>query len=521
MLLNLKKRVKINMQKSQLMNSDIKLCLKSVIFWMIICHGFGILKQLISFDSMLEFDASLYGNLWKVRLGRVIVPFYRAITRGDLTSTWIIGILSSFYIGLSLYLIMKIFKIESKRIIFLIAGILVANITLITQIATFINDLDCNMFALLMAILAVYLWNKGNKKLIIALVCVSISIGIYQSYISVTIVLIVMKLMIEILEERELRKIWFKGLKGIVILLTGGVLYFFLMKGIQKLFNVSVFSNGYNSVDKFVGMSFSDYLTQTYYAYVGGILNLYDSLKRYSSKTSFLIHLWIFIYLLPFIILYVKDKKYSIKRKILFIGLGLLIPFGMNIAQILTKGDASHALMWYAFIFNYIFLLILIEKNYVNSIKIRYFKLISVIGIIVYLYTNIITANEIYLKKYYEQDATIGVLSRVLKDLEKEKDYIPGETKVAFIGNINYLFHSPINFGRYIDLFGVANNNMCLYGYYGSFFRYILNYPIRVVADEEQASFLKMEEVKNMESYPKEKSIKKINEVFVVKFEVK
>lgn len=490
-----------------------------VLFWMLVGHGFIFLNQLVSHDSLMALEPTPAEMKWKIELGRVFVPVYMKFFRGVLASSWLIGILSSINFTVIICLLKYIFKIKRLSTEFFIAGVLIVNLTIISQAATYINELDCNTIALLMSVLAVYLWNKeSNKYILLAMLCLMTSLGIYQSYISVVIVLIIMKLMLNIMNGERLDITLKKGVKGIIILIGGGLLYALSMRLIQTYYDIAIYSGGYNSVDKFLTMSVYDYLLQSYYAYASCVFILIDSLKFYSVKFSRIIHIILLILATPVIYFLVRTKKIELKEKILFIFLGLILPLGMNISQVLAKGW-SHYLMYYAIWLTYFFVVVLVEQNYIKDIKYsNYWKILSLGSITVILWANIVTANDIYVKKYIEKDATIATMNRIVNDLEKIEGYISGETRVAFIGNINYLFQNPINYRRYKEITGIEHNNMAGVGYYGAVMDYILHYKINWATKEEQGYLKSLEEVKEMNFYPRNNSMKKIEDIIVIKF---
>ena len=105
-------------------------------------HGYGFLHDSFSKDSLSEFYGSAGGSAWKIQLGRVIVPIYRQIFRTELTLPWMIGLLSLLWIGLAVYLVARIFRMQSKVSVVLLAGILTANITVAATAATYSHDYD-------------------------------------------------------------------------------------------------------------------------------------------------------------------------------------------------------------------------------------------------------------------------------------------------------------------------------------------------------------------------------------------
>ncbi len=159
-------------------------CLVSVLFWGLAAHAYVFFHNTFSHDSLTEFNAAVYGNDWKIQLGRVFVPAYRFLFRGDLNLPWLIGVLSLIFLYGSVYLTIRIFHIHRNIIMFLLGGIYCANLTVSATAATYINDLDSNMMALLMSVLAVFLWKKLKHGYLWGMLPVCIFLGLYQSYIS-------------------------------------------------------------------------------------------------------------------------------------------------------------------------------------------------------------------------------------------------------------------------------------------------------------------------------------------------
>ena len=180
-------------------NKKIIFCaLISTFAWGTIAHGSFFLHNSFSHDSLNELVPSVMGNSWKIQLGRVFVPIYRLILGEIVTTPWTIGLLSLFYIAIAVFLVAKIFKIKSRSIIVLISGIFVTNISVISITATYIHDLDCYMFALALSVFAVYLWRKYKKGYLCGAIPICFSLGLYQSFISVTITLIIISLIIDL-----------------------------------------------------------------------------------------------------------------------------------------------------------------------------------------------------------------------------------------------------------------------------------------------------------------------------------
>ena len=145
---NLIKAIKRNIE-------TIFLCFLGTFVWGLLTHSYIFLNGSFSHDSLAAF---LEDNSWKIQLGRIFVPAFRAIFRGYITLPWLIGIVSLVCISLSVLFTVKILEIHSKILVFLVSGIFVTNVTVISLAATYMHDFDGYMLALLCAIISVYLW---------------------------------------------------------------------------------------------------------------------------------------------------------------------------------------------------------------------------------------------------------------------------------------------------------------------------------------------------------------------------
>lgn len=200
-------------------------CLLAVFAWGLLAHAYGFLQDSFSHDALNAIYSGSVENTWKIQIGRFLSFPYRTLFRGALTVPWLIGVLSLFWISISVYLTVHMFKIKSRLLLILVAGIFTANICVSCLTATYIHDLDIDMFALMMATCAAYSWYINSKKgFVLGAVFSFIALALYQSYISVTIVLIMFFCILSLLNGESFKKIWTSGLKAIAMILVGGIL---------------------------------------------------------------------------------------------------------------------------------------------------------------------------------------------------------------------------------------------------------------------------------------------------------
>ena len=94
--------------------------------WGLAAHGYAFFDNNVSHDSLREFHAEILGNNIKLTSGRVFTPIYRELLGNDVTMPWLGGLLALLWIGLAVFLVARILKVESKPMVVLIALLFIA-----------------------------------------------------------------------------------------------------------------------------------------------------------------------------------------------------------------------------------------------------------------------------------------------------------------------------------------------------------------------------------------------------------
>lgn len=491
-------------------------------FWGLLAHGYGFMQNSFSHDSLNEFNGADGSNLWKIQLGRFCIPLYKAIFRTDLTLPWLVGLLSLVWIGLTVFSVVRIFRIESKPLVFLIAGIFTANITVAATAATYMHDYDCDMFALLCAVMAVYFWKNVRRGGIFGAICISISLGIYQSYFCVTIVLVMFVCILDLLNGESFKNVFNSGLRAIGMLLLGCVLYGVAMKLALTLAGTTLASGDYNSLGIMLELTPRSILSLIFYAYKDCISRLFSVASPYPAALIQGIT-WLILLILAGIMLYgIGSRRIRVPEKLLCIGLVCLLPLGMNLMYVLTTG-VVHDLMVYAVWLVYLLVLLLtnwLTERWKGNKKLIQLKSVCMALILVLLYSNVQTANAMYLKKDMEQDAFLSFMTRVLYRIENYEGYEPGITPVVFVGNSDQLCETIPGFERYCRVTGLSESvvtGLTEDFRARSYFAYVLNNPALIPGGDVWYDMQTDSRAAEMPNYPADGCIAMIDGVLVVK----
>lgn len=507
------------LNKLNLNNKKEKLafCIFVTVLIGLIAHAYQFFQSSFSHDSLDSIFSDLSEMKWKIALGRFLVPLLSEF-RGKFLNPWLIGIISLFLISISVFLIAEIFNVNSKPLLFLMSGIMATNLTIVAMTATYLYELDYDMCALFFAVLAVYFLTKRNDFIfwICGTVSIILSLALYQSYIEVTVVLLIIYFIYYTINDGTAKDTLIKGIKSIAAIILGVALYIAASNVVCRVFNVQKEER----TDAFSGLkgNFALELKIMIYKIVDTFAN---PVTVYNSKLMGLLNfLLVFIGICVCVFLILKYCN-SIKEKIIAFSLLICIPFSLNFIS-LAVGGVVHELMIYSFWIMFVFPLFTVKEAANKSSNKKFFKCLNVICLLIVgiiIWNNIVVANTAYLKKDLENTATVSAMTRVVDDLEERNDYSVGKTEISFVGSVSTMKTMP-GFEFLSDTTGLRGSGSISqsgisdhYNLYKSFFNYYLNYPINYSSKD----FSDNEKVKNMPTYPEKGYIQNIDGVLVVK----
>ncbi len=479
----------------------------------LVAHGFAFLNASYSDDSLSE----LYNPVsWKVEIGRFISPLFFAI-RGQVALHWIIGLLGTAWLALAVFIVIKTFNIHSKFIMLLIAGIFATNLTTTCLAGTYIQDFDVDMFSLFMATLAVYLWNnhKSWKGLLGAAICCCLCLGGYQGNIVVTISLIIMISILNLMKNKPTKQVLINGLKSLGVLVVGFALQTILSHLICFCYGTKL--NGrVNIFWAFTSLSLS--IIYKPFTHIVEVLqkNTYPDWMAYTIFAVFA------IIIIAIFVKFLFSKTHTAGQKALCTALIVVMPYTMDMFNLFTA--FSHDLMIFSFWLIPIFALLLLEEfnpfENINKQQLKTAANITISALMcLFVWSNIITANTLHVKKDLEQKSTLFLMTRVVSEMEDVNGYVAGETPVTFVG-VGVSDIKKKGMEDVYNIMGAWHNyaiTMDIYGFYPLYFEYVLNYPLNLCSEETHNEMLENEQVKQMPTFPEQNSVQIIDGIMVVK----
>ena len=492
----------------------------TTIIWLI-AHGYRYMNNLYTCDALVtvfQDDAT-----WQRSLGRFLQPFVPMI-RGSIVNPWLIFVITVAVMSFSIYLVAELFKLEGVMWEILLCGIFTCNVSMTLSSASFLPWVDIYAFAFCFAVLGVYFFLKDTLGgYILGGVSLVMCLGLYQAYINVALVLLVILTMDRFAEEEDLKDSMVKTVKILISLALSAGVYWGLYKAVLKIHHISAASS-YNSLDSIGGLgdsSFISALVTTYTEFFRLLLN-----PRVFASTVMLgidiRTLWVWVIricvILIMIMIVAGSLLLSIKKKsspaaiIIEIAGFVCLPLAFNFACLMS-GGMVHELMTFSFSLLFAYALFVLKKFSDEKTIKSSIKYVALIPIVIILWNNTVFSNQIYFKLHMEDLAATSLATRMVDDIEDTEGYIPGVTPVYFVGIPENSEHvEPVMYLNDINIWGV---NFTPFIYEDSLEFYIKNY-LNVDMNFGYEDISDSQE-KEMPSYPEKGSIRFVGDTLVVK----
>ncbi len=225
---------------------------KLAFFW---SFFFGLIVHMYRFTNLLPNHDSVY-NFYNsqnmVASGRWFLSIACSLSSyADLP--WIIGLVSLVYIGIAAAIIAEIFRMDNPVVIALSSALLVS-FPAITATMTYEFTADGYMLAMVLAALSVWLSRmemveaRNRRALFLSGLCICLSCGIYQAYVSFAFATAVCYLIVELLENRREGKLYWKWVANQVIIYPCAMAgYYLIWKLLMRLQGVQ--ATAYQGID--------------------------------------------------------------------------------------------------------------------------------------------------------------------------------------------------------------------------------------------------------------------------------
>lgn len=502
------------------LNSRWKHTALSVLFFMLLMHGYRYFQMDFSHDALAF--AAKQDMAWKISLGRYLQPVYWLL-RGKIAAPFVVGVFSYIWLVPAVYLMGKLLGVTSRTGIFLISGVVVGNVSMVSANASYIHDADIFVLAMLLNTLAMYLCTREHRLCLAgAVVCIAAGAALYQAYTQVFVTLTMLWTMLELLRGRlSAKKAWQTCIRNALLFVAGMLLYLLGEKLAFVLSGVSP-NTSYIEMPELGEISVWHILRTLPTAWKIPLETYIKWLPGKVSRPYALIHGLVLIWAGLVTVYRLKKSGYGAPVWASVLGIAALLPLGMNCIYLIYE-DQVHDLITCALFLPQIYAIVLAEDAAQEGLFPRKqpVQALALMLCVLFLCKGI-WANQVYLNKGLEADSTRAILIRILDRVEQLDGYEPGVTPVHFVG---YLYKSPLvekrpAFHYRYRLTGswspVALTFGDNYWTFWSYFEDVLGYPIQPYT--EPLTPAQEEAANEMPLFPAADSVQLVDGLVLIRF---
>lgn len=475
-----------------------------------LAYGFAFSNKLINHDeahALFMKGGTVTSGRWGLGALDAVFPNY--------SMPWIYGIISILLVAAAVCVLVSVFNIRNR----LIQGLLAGTVTVFPSlIGLFGYMFTSSSFALafFLAVLSVQMLLKPKfRYLLAAIVCLVVSLSIYQSYISVAASLLVLVLIRKLLTGRTAKHVLKQGIFYVFFLVTSMLVYWGGTLAVLKLTGTEM------------GAYASGNFTFTPEGILSGALLAYRNFFRFFSEgfcglipTDFsrLLHIIMLAAVPLLLIIICQKKKPGFSQILMLILMMALLPLAINCMYMITAEDSIHTLVLYSFAVIYVFVCVTADL----ALRAAPRKRIS--GAVLNLVTGILAlvivintyvANQAYLHLHLRYENAYAFYTSLAADIKLQPEFDEG-TKLAVIGNYrqpDYFEEQFAHIHKITGVYGFVPDNYSN----EDFLTYYVGFPVPFASEQEAEAIRSSLGFREMPVYPYYGSLKFFGDVLVVK----
>lgn len=436
------------------------------------------------------------------------------------TLPWVISLLSLLFLGCTSAVLSEIFEVKSSLTIVLISGLLVSFPALASTFA-YVFTMDGYMLGLFLATLSVLLVKKGKWGFAAGGICLAFSMGIYQSYLPVAVLLSLYCVGVLLIEEPLWRDKICKSLRYVYMGAIGAAVYYVVLQILLKIQGKTL--NTYQGINQInggrAGIDFVNAMKQMYQDFAvftlkGGIL--------FSNSASVIALIVLSGLAAAVLLLLILRRKWWKKPGVLAIILlfALVVPAATNLILVISPELTYHLLMRYQWVI-FLMIALVFAQRYGEGKEKLLIQWGTVLTVVVLVFNYAVMDNIGYsnLQKRYEK--TYAYCLRLLDRIEQTPGYYQGipVAIVGVVGDDQYPLTDitqEVTFnmiGLYGDVLVYRSEN------YREFMKNYLGATLNFLEEDAMADIYFREEYVEMESFPGATSTRVVDGVLYVKTE--
>ena len=508
----------------------------------LLTHAFRMTNTMICADTTNYLKS--IGVTWVISLGRILLPGVEKI-RGTVELPFLIGVICLIMIGCAAVFFVRLFDIRENIFLVIIAWILVAN-PVVTSIFAYMYTADGYMISLLFSVLAAYLClkKKGLSGILSGGLCLAVSLGFYQAFLSVTIIIMLFYLFRMLyISENDIKDIGKMAGRCLLSGVTGIAVY--------AIGVMIVWKAGGHQAANYMGMDSAD--GTGIHGLLQAVVDCYVDFARFYivrwelNRYNAMNVLMFLLTLITWLVLVTKRKLWRMPVRVILMALVFpLLPIVCHLFEFVSEGVSyTSTSMEYSLALVYLLLLIMwsdmrhsgFVQNNKNGIEksedpkeaagiagrfrwseLQYWKkhflsMLSVVLLLCISFHFTVIANRSYYNMNNANTKVEMLLNRLVMRMEMTKEYHE-DMEVAIYGSCyeipEYVPAAPMMSGVVSNIFLTQGNE------YISMMNHYLSTSYKWADFETMCQIAATEEFAEMEPWPSENSIRIIDGIMVL-----
>ncbi len=488
----------------------------------IVTHLYMLTNKLYNYFEMGNiFSRMSFEKSDALPMGRVFMPFVTALSSYYSQAT-INGMLCLTALAVTVYMLIDCFQIRSVLYAAVLGGIVVTFPGVASYLSYGVNsDLFC--ISLCLAAASVWLMQKYKWGFLAGSICLCVSVGCYQPFMSVAIAAMFGILFLDVLRsEMTWKALVTKALKYLGMLAAGFLLYYTVLQIALHVTGITMGDyHGVNEMTSFTVKGIAKGFVYTYLYFLtyffttdynGAVL---PAIANYAAAALMLL----------FTVLLIRHRKTGRLQPVLLL---LLLPLGVNAAPFLMAdrvGNGVDNYMLFSVLTTY-FLLSALAQECASRGLIRRQKLLHtaqwgvVLSCAVVVISGFYVCNTAYHRLEAVTKQVTGLIDRLAYRIEETQEWQQGMP--VYIAGCSNTFneHYEVSIPEFEKPGNVSGTEFRPWYSYGAVVKYMkeyLHFPLTEPEEEQISRLLDSEELKQMPVYPESGCIAEIDGVLVIK----
>lgn len=496
-----------------------KLAFLSALFFGFLTHIFMFLNKLPNGDDL----ESMYRNYSMITSGRWFDKI--AMTLSSYYSMpWVTGVVAIFFLSLSTTLIVSLLDLKKQTSVIMTVALL-ATFPILAPLFSYMFYADVYMIAMFLASLGIWLTKRYSFGFLPGSIGIACSMGSYQAYIGLAMVLCIFSLLQVILvNQKSTKEVLLLILRYLLVGILGVFLYFGILEYCLSYFQLTL--TDYQGIDT-MGQVDKAFILKTIPLAYNAFFDFFFK-DTYLHNPVYIKYLYYVVFslisLFAFIAL-IRNQVY-LKLTVILVPLFMAaLPLAFQVILFMAPQAYLHVLMYPQYALLFIMPLFLGEAAFCRegkTLPVRGMEIllgwILLIASCTLSYHFYLTSNISYLNLHLKYEVTYATELRILDRIEQHPEYTK-DTPVYFVGafpNDNHSMYPAATYDLIKRLQGINGNlvhhDLNYEGFYGNY----LGVKLTLATEEEKAMVREKLRELEMPIWPEIGSVDMVEGIMVV-----